>query len=122
MDKQAWDLKVAEYLELLRGIRAKVGDERTAMNILQEVNKDLRMAQIREERSSGQNIGQLEADYPATEKQKNFLKKLGVKTPANLTKKEASALIDEELGKEPEQGSFRAEQENFPVSWHGAWR
>lgn len=119
MERQAWDAKVAEYLELLQGIRAKVGDERTAMSIMQEVNKDLRMALIREERNSN---GQVEVDYPATEKQKSFLKKLGVKIPAKLTKQEASGLIDEELAKEPEQGSSPPEQENIPVSWHGAWR
>ena len=119
MDRKALDEKVAEYLELFQGIKQKVGDERIAVSILQEVNKDFRMAMIREERNSG---SQVESDFPATERQKSFLKKLGVRIPAKLTKKEASALIDEELGKEPEQGSFRAEPENFPVSWHGAWR
>ena len=118
MDRQVWDTKVAEYLDLLQGIRAKVGDERTAVNILQEVNKDLRMAMIRDERNSN---GQVEVDYPATERQKSFLKKLGVKIPAKLTKREASGLIDEELAKEPEQGSSRPVQENIPESWHGAW-
>ena len=79
-------------MKLLDDIKARVSDERTAVVILQEVNKDVRMAQIREER-------EIAADEPATEKQKGFLKKLGVDLPAKMTKREASALIDEHTGK-----------------------
>jgi hypothetical protein len=80
-------------LKLLDDIKSRVDDERTAMAILQEVNKDVRMAQIREERG-------FVVEESATEKQKNFLKKLGVDLPNKLTKREASILIDEEIGKE----------------------
>jgi len=36
---------------------------------------------------------------PATDKQKNFMKKLGIEYPETVTKQQASKLIDEELGK-----------------------
>jgi hypothetical protein len=39
---------------------------------------------------------------PATEKQKQFMKKLNIRFPATVTKHEASALIDEELAKNGE--------------------
>jgi len=102
MDKKALEKRVADYLEALQGIKLKVTDERTAMTILQEVNKDLRMAQIREERNSGAFEPKIEVDYPATDRQRSFLNRLGVRAPTNLTKREASALIDQELAKEAE--------------------
>jgi hypothetical protein len=102
MDKQALEKRVADYLEALQGIKQKVTDERTAMTILQEVNKDIRMAQIREERSAGPFEPKVEVDYPATGRQRSFLNRLGVRAPENLTKREASALIDQELAKDAE--------------------
>jgi len=83
------------YLDLLAVIKEKTGDERTAVAVLTEVNKDRRMSEMKQERvNSGNEL--------ATEKQKEFMKKLGIKVPKNLTKHEASALIDEELGKTAE--------------------
>ena len=60
--------------------------------IVSEVAKDERMEQIKEDRNG----------HPATAKQLPFLKGLGVEIPAGLSKKEASVLIDEELGKNGE--------------------
>lgn len=94
METQILNRNVEHYLKLLDDIKSRVNDERTAVVILQEVNKDARMAQIREER-------EIAVDEPATEKQRGFLKKLGVDLPTRLTKREASALIDENVGKEP---------------------
>ena len=87
--------KLGEYLKLLEQIKQKTQDERTAVALLQEVSKDRRSAEIREERGVEQN-------QPATDKQKNFMKKLGIKFPDTVTKQEASTLIDEELGKNGE--------------------
>ena len=103
--------RVDEYLKLYDDIKDRTGDERIALSILQEVNKDIRMAQIREERENGN-------DKPATEKQLNYLKKLGVDVSVDLTKKQASALIDEALEKESEQDSFRVALENITIPWH----
>ena len=102
MESEIIKAKIEEYLKLLADIKAKTGDERTALSILQEVNKDLRMAQIRVDRENGNGNGD---DRPATDRQKDYLRKLGVKIPANVTKKQASSLIDEALEKESEQDS-----------------
>lgn len=96
-EKMKFDMqsKLGEYLKLLEQIKQKTQDERTAVALLQEVSKDRRSAEIREERG-------VEQSQPATEKQKNFMKKLGIKFPDTVTKQEASTLIDEELGKNGE--------------------
>jgi hypothetical protein len=84
--------KLDSYMELLEEIRQKTDDERTAVSLLQEVSKDRRMEAIRDEREAKNNV-------PATEKQKKFMKKLGIEFPDTVTKQEASVLIDEELGR-----------------------
>ena len=86
--------KVEGYLELLGEIKGKVGDELIAARILSEVAKDARMDQIREERQNHPE--------PATIRQKQFLKRLGVDIQPGLTKAEASRLLDEELGRNGE--------------------
>ena len=53
MERRALDAKVNEYLDLIQGLKDKVGDERAARSILQEATKDLRMAQSPEECSNG---------------------------------------------------------------------
>ena len=88
--------KLDEYMKLLEQIKQKTGDERTAVSLLQEVSKDRRTAEIRAERAA--TDGETNS-VPATEKQKGFMKKLGIKFPETVTKQEASMLIDEELGK-----------------------
>jgi hypothetical protein len=89
-----------EYLQLLEQIKQKTTDERTAVSLLQEVSKDRRSAEIREERETKNN--DTKDSQPATEKQKQFMKKLGIKFPATVTKQGASMLIDEERGKNGE--------------------
>jgi hypothetical protein len=82
-------------LELLQEIRQETDDSRVATVLLSEICKDRRMQEIRQEREANDN-------QPATEKQKRFMDDLGIKYPKTVTKKEASALIDEELGKNTE--------------------
>jgi hypothetical protein len=94
MDETVQD-KLENYLDLYDKVRARTGDDRSALAILQEMNKDKRMAQIRAERNGN-------GDQPATDRQKGYLKKLGVEVPADLTKAQASALIDGALAKESE--------------------
>ena len=95
MDKELLE-KAESYLEVLDKIKERVSEERTAMSILTEVNKDRRMTEMREERNA-ENGG------TATAKQLAYLKRLGVKTKAGLTKQEASVLIDEAVDKIPEK-------------------
>lgn len=109
--------RVTEYLELYKEIRAKTQDERAAWTILQEVSKDMRTSQIREERQNGESNIQ-----GATPKQVQYLKNLGVDIPAGLTKQEASAMIDEAKARESEEDSFRYVPENTPIPWQaGSW-
>ena len=84
--------KLDSYLELLNEIKEKTENEQTALSVLQEVAKDQRMERMIEEREAKTN-------EPATAKQKNYMDKLGIKYPKTISKREASALIDEELGK-----------------------
>jgi len=84
--------KVEGYLELLDQINAKTEDATTAIVLLQEVAKDLRTERMIEEREARKN-------EPATAKQKKFMDDLGIDFPENLTKQEASKLIEEELGR-----------------------
>jgi len=84
--------KLDGYVKLLGDIRSKVGDERTAVSLLQEMGKDQRMDRMSEEREMRNN-------KPATVKQKRFMDSLGIRYPKNVTKQEASVLIDEELNR-----------------------
>ncbi len=83
--------KLESYLALLGQIKARVGDEGTAARILSELAKDVRMEQIREEREVHPE--------PATTRQLQFMKKLGIEIPPGVSKTEASRLIDEETGR-----------------------
>ncbi|MBN2130030.1 MAG: hypothetical protein JW741_11065, partial [Sedimentisphaerales bacterium] len=87
--------RVDSYIALFDGISEKVNSDAVAIAILQEISKDRRSGEIRTERAT-QGTG------PATEKQKQFMKKLNIRFPATVTKHEASALIDEELAKNGE--------------------
>ena len=82
--------KLDGYVELFQQIKSKTGDDILARVMLQEIAKDKRMAQIREER-------EMRNGEPATTRQLQFMKKLGIEIPAGVTKQQASMLIDEEL-------------------------
>ena len=80
--------KLDGYLELFNEIFAKTRDDKVSLAILVEIAKDLRVEQMKEERSNS-------GDLPATEKQNAFLKKLGAVIPQEgLTKKRASEIIE----------------------------
>ena len=113
--------ELERYLKLLDSIKARVEDERTAVVILQELNKDRRMASIREERQNGNghsSANSEQEDQPATEKQLAYLRKLGASPSEGLTKHQASKLIDEALEKESEQDSSPYVAQNVPSTWH----
>ena len=85
--------KVENYLDLFKEILEKTSDDRVALTILQEVAKDRRMDQMREEREVRNN-------GPATRRQVGYLNVLGVEMTPGLTKRQASRLIDEAVAKE----------------------
>jgi hypothetical protein len=85
--------KLDSYLELFEQIKQKTqGDDKLALSFMTEISKDRRMEEIRQEKEAKNG-------EPATEKQKKFMKKLGMDIPKNATKKEASVMIDEELSR-----------------------
>ncbi|MCK9370175.1 hypothetical protein M0R04_09745 [Candidatus Dojkabacteria bacterium] len=55
-------------------------------------------------RKNGQK--QVRLDEPATEKQVKLLKKMQIKIPEGLTKKEASLLIDETITKQKDESNY----------------
>jgi hypothetical protein len=81
---------IDEYASLLEQIRERFGDDADAMIVLQEIRKDTRMKSIQQEKSLNDNV-------PATEKQLGYLKRLRAEIPNELTKKQASRLIDAAL-------------------------
>lgn len=87
--------RIGGYLALFGAIAEKIDNDAVAIAILQEVSKDRRSQQMQGERSEKDN-------RPATAKQKDYLRKLGIAFPENLSKAEASALIDEGLAKNGE--------------------
>ncbi len=76
---------IDQYIELYDAIQEKAPSEEAAIAILQEIGKDKR-SKIFAEAGEGEL---------ATEKQKNYLKDLGVEFSESITKKEASDLIEQ---------------------------
>ena len=84
--------KLNDYVGLFDVISERVENDAVAIAILQEMSKDRRSTEMHSDREP-------QSDRPATEKQKQYMKKLNIPITANLTRREASKLIDEELGK-----------------------
>jgi hypothetical protein len=89
--------KLDDYVALYDAVSERLDNDAVAIAILQELSKDRRSGEIRVERAA--KNGEANANEPATEKQKKFMKKLNIAFPANVTKYEASKLLDEELAR-----------------------
>ena len=76
---------INQYVELYDAIQEKAPSEEATIAILQEIGKDKR----------SKIFAEVSEDEPATEKQKNYLKDLGVEFEDSITKKEASDKIEE---------------------------
>ena len=76
---------ISQYVELYDAIQEKVPSEEATIAILQEIGKDKRSKMFTEAKD----------DELATEKQKAYLKDLGVEFADSITKKEASDLIEQ---------------------------
>jgi hypothetical protein len=81
--------KVKNYIELIETIKEQTGDNAVAVAVFHEVLKD-----SRSENSSPQKKV-YNSDSPATDKQIDYLKKLGVHIPEQVTRQQASDLIDQ---------------------------
>lgn len=88
--------EIENYVEAFERIKRDVDDVSVAIAILQELGKDGRLARINE-RNVGNGSNGAEQ---ASAKQRAYLKQLGVEAPANLTKADASKLIDEALAQQ----------------------
>lgn len=82
-------MEVESYIREFKQIEKKLKEQgieavQVTLAILREVAKDRRMEEIAN-------------SDPATEKQKSFMDSLGIRYDRNITKKEASRLIDEAL-------------------------
>lgn len=90
-------MQIRQYFELFKQLESLEKEyklnlsEQSILTIVQEYGKDLRTNQIGEQKKA---VPQIEL---ATEKQKEMLKRLKVKYPENLTKKEASKIIETTL-------------------------
>lgn len=86
------DERVGQYVRLFENIRAKVGDDQLALALVEQCGKDWRVEQMRggsrRERASNDETA-------ATPRQLAFLESLNVTIPRNLSKAEASRMIDE---------------------------
>jgi hypothetical protein len=76
---------INQYVELYDVIQEKAPSEEVGIAILQEIGKDKR----------SKIVAEASDDEPATEKQKNYLKDLGVEFNDSITKKEASDKIEQ---------------------------
>ena len=87
-------MEIEDYIAIAEEIVRKLpkATENMTIAIMQEAAKDIRMGQIRAEKV------QKEAIEPATPRQISFLKSLGIDKP-NLSKQEASKLIEEKVRK-----------------------
>jgi len=85
--------KIDAYVALYDAISVKTGTESISLVIFQEVIKDMRMKYIARAHGNGTGL------TLATEKQKEYLRKIGKPFDESLTKKDASAMIQAEIKK-----------------------
>ena len=91
------------YIEMFETIRNRVGDDDIAVAVMHELSKDRRMAAIRAERQAKLEAFQPErpsykpgtGSRPASKKQLDYLKDLGITPRVNMTSEDASQAIDE---------------------------
>ena len=79
---------IESYVRLLDELRTKTSDDVTALALLQEIAKDRRGRQAN---------GRSSQAGPATEKQKAYLDRLKIEYAEEISKAEASQLIDSAL-------------------------
>lgn len=82
------------YLRLWEDFRKRANDDGTALGLFQEFKKDQRLRRLEEERALTRQGG------PASHRQRDLLKRLGVKARTSLSRHSASELIDEALAED----------------------
>jgi len=89
--------RIDEYLEVFSIVNPVVKNAEVVSAIIEQIGKDVRCRWLMNGRSNGIDFGN--GDVPATEKQLNFMRDLGIDIPKGCRKSEASRLIDEAQGK-----------------------
>lgn len=79
--------RVDEYIEIIDQIRPKVEPEEAAVAVLHEACKDRRSESFRKDDKKSSNL--------ATEKQKKLMRELKIRYPGDVSKIEASRMIDQ---------------------------
>ncbi len=87
------DGKIEEYISLYTAIHKHTKDINMTIAILTEIRKDMRVAEMQQNRFVGTGA------FPATEGQLSYLKSLGIKETDGINRQEASKLIDEAKSK-----------------------
>lgn len=89
--------RITDYLEVYDRVNPVVKHAEVTATIIEQIGKDTRCEWLMNGRSNGNGNGHSNGngDEAATEKQLGFLKNLGVKVPAGVSKLRASELIDE---------------------------
>ena len=80
--------KIEEYASLLDQIKTRIQDSNEAVVILEQIGKDKRTELI-------QGLQNSNSDTPATEKQKKYMDSLGIEYSDDVTKKDASGMIEQ---------------------------
>ena len=99
------------YLELFEAAKARISDDHAAAVIVDQIGRDIRVEAMMEEREAArrarreasgeaQQAGNGSGNGPATQKQVDWLRDLGVRVPQFLTKAKASEMLDEALAKQ----------------------
>ena len=98
MEQQEIQTKIDLYTQVFNDAKERVGDE-AALAIIDQIGKHLRVAEIRTGNGlAATAVSHSGDDQPATSKQIAFMEQLGLDVPEGISKREASAMLDEALG------------------------
>jgi signal recognition particle GTPase len=115
--------KVNFYCELFRAVYERVskvcpeGAREVALKIIEEIAKDIRSEQARHSKLEESSVT---SDELATKKQREALHKFGIRDiPENLSKKEASEILDRLVGfsKDGDSESIAKFVEELNAKW-----
>ena len=88
-------MNVEQYVQTYEQIKASVKNDEIAAVILDQIGKDGRVEAMQNGATENEPRRVVREKEPATQKQKAFLEKLQVPFDKDITRKEASAQIDQ---------------------------
>ncbi len=100
MEQQIVSQELSDLAELYQSLVAKVTSEAVALGLIQEIGKNQRVRMMANREARELNFSaKPSADSPATWAQKSKLRFLKVEFPENISKRDASILIDQSITK-----------------------